>query len=200
MGEHGDIRQKLITALHDSQLGGHFGIQASFIRANQLFYWPRMYKAIKKVVLECDVCRKYKDEHVAYPGLLQPLLVPQYSWSHVPMDFIQGLPGSEGKDTIMVVMNKFTKYSHFISLTHPFDASKIARIFIDDVNKFHGIPQSMLSDGDEIFISQFWGNYSQCWESNWNITQPITLKQMDKLRGLVLEMYLRCRTHSEPKK
>ena len=115
-----------------------------------------MYREIKKAVLECDICRKRKDEHVAYLGLLQPLPIPQHSWSHVTMDFIEGLPRSEGKDTIMVVVDRFTKYSHFISLAHPFDAPKVARLFIDYVSKLHGIPQSMLSDRDKIFVSQFW--------------------------------------------
>ena len=73
-----NIRRNLITTLHDSQLGGHSSIQASFMRAKQMFYWPRMYKEIKATVLERDVCRKCKDEHVAYPGLLQPLPIPQY--------------------------------------------------------------------------------------------------------------------------
>ena len=57
----------------------------------------------------------------------------------------------------MVVVDRFTKYSHFISLAHPFDAPKGARLFIDYVSKLHGIPQSMLSDRDMIFVSQFWG-------------------------------------------
>ena len=73
------------------------------------------------------------------------------------MDFIEGLPNSQGRDTIMVVVDRFTKYAHFISLSYPFYAPRIARIFIDRVNKLHGIPQSMLLDRDKIFISQFWG-------------------------------------------
>ena len=111
VGGQGDIRRKLITALHNSQRGGHSGIQASYMRAKQLFYWPGMYKEIKQFVLECDTCRKCKDEHVAYPGLLQPLPIPQHSWNHVTMDFIKGLPKSEGKDTIMVIVDRFTKYA-----------------------------------------------------------------------------------------
>ena len=70
VGSGRNIRRKSITTLHDSQLGGHSSIQASFMRAKQMFYWPRMYKEIKAAVLECDVCKKCKDEHVAYRVML----------------------------------------------------------------------------------------------------------------------------------
>ena len=72
------------------------------------------------------------------------------------MDFIEGLPNSEGKDTIMVVVDRFTKYAHFLNLTHPFDAPKVARPFLAHISKLHGLPQSIVSDRDKIFISQFW--------------------------------------------
>ena len=202
VGDQGDIREKIITALHDSQVGGHSGIQASYLRAKNLFYWPGMYKTIKEKVLECDTCRKCKDEHVAYPGLLQPLPIPQHSWSHVTMDFIEGLPQSEGKNTIMVVVDRFTKYAHFISLTHPFDAPKVARLFIDQVSKLHGMPQNMLSDRDRIVVSQFW------WElftklgaklDYSTVYHPQIDGQTERMNQ-VLEMYLRCVTHLEPKK
>ena len=94
VGKGGEIRKTLITALHDSQLGGLSDIQASWMRAKQLFFWPGMFKEIKTAILQCDTYRKCKDERVAYPSLLQSLYTPQHSWSHVTMDFIKGLPKS----------------------------------------------------------------------------------------------------------
>nr|XP_027063053.1 uncharacterized protein K02A2.6-like [Coffea arabica] len=156
VGNGGQIRRKIITALHDSQLGGHSGVQASYLRAKQFFHWPGMYKEVKDTMLQCNTCRRCKDEHVAYPDLLQPLPIPQYSWSHVTMDFIEGLPTSERKDTILVTVDRFTKYAHFTNLTYPFDAPTVARVFLDQVCRLHGMPLSMLSDRDKIFTSQFW--------------------------------------------
>ncbi|XP_071923107.1 uncharacterized protein [Coffea arabica] len=75
------------------------------------------------------ITRKCKDEYMAYPELLQPLPTHQYSWSHVTMDFIEGLPTSEKRDTIVVVVDRFTKFAHFISLTHLFNAPTVARTF-----------------------------------------------------------------------
>ena len=64
IGTEGGIRRKIITALHDTQLGGHSGVQTIYHRAKQLFYWLGMYKDIKDIVLQCDTCRKCKDEHL----------------------------------------------------------------------------------------------------------------------------------------
>ena len=57
---------------------------------------------------------------------------------------------------IMVIVDRFTKYGHFIGLTHPFTATKIAEIFMEHVYKLHGLPESIVLDRDRIFISGFW--------------------------------------------
>ena len=92
-------------------------------------------------VLSCDTCRRCKSETVATPGLLQPFDVPGQPWESISMDFIEGLPKSEGRDCIMVVVDRFTKYAHFISLTHPYIAQEIAKVFLDQVVKVHGTPK-----------------------------------------------------------
>lgn len=72
------------------------------------------------------------------------------------MDFIEGLPKSEGKDCIMVVVDRFTKFAHFIGLTHPYSAQEVARIFLDQVMKLHVVPHLIISDQDKIFTSLLW--------------------------------------------
>ncbi|KAL0446032.1 UNVERIFIED_CONTAM: hypothetical protein Slati_1731100 [Sesamum latifolium] len=69
----------------------------------------------------------------AYPGLLQPLPIPEQVWSYMSMDFIEGLPQSYGKDSISVVVDRLTKYSHFIPLKQPYTAASIAKIFFDNI-------------------------------------------------------------------
>jgi hypothetical protein len=68
----------------------------------------------------CDVCQLNKRENVLSSGLLESISVPNNAWEVITMDFVTDLPKSCGKDVLMVVIDKFTKYCHLITLTHPF--------------------------------------------------------------------------------
>jgi hypothetical protein len=87
---------------------------------------------------------------------LQPLLVPAGAWLGISIDFIEGLPKSEGFNYILVVVDRFSKYSHFIPLKHPFTASQVVVVIMDTVVRLHEMPRSILSDRDKIFLNHFW--------------------------------------------
>lgn len=72
------------------------------------------------------------------------------------MDFIEGLPRSGGRDTILVVVDWLSKYKHFIVVKHSFTTASIAGIFLKEVVRLHGVPNSIVSDRDKIFVSHFW--------------------------------------------
>ena len=72
------------------------------------------------------------------------------------MDFITGLPKSEGKSVIMVVVEKLTKYAHFCALSNPFKASTVSTTFMETIQKLHGNPKIIVSDRDPIFTGNFW--------------------------------------------
>ena len=72
------------------------------------------------------------------------------------MDFIEGLPISNGHSIIMVVVDRLSKYVHFIPLKHPFTAASVAKIFVANMVRSHGIPTSIVSDRYKVFISSFW--------------------------------------------
>lgn len=71
------------------------------------------------------------------------------------MHFIEGMPKSEGKDIVLVVIDRYSKYAHFISLSHPFTTSHVARIFLDNIYKLHGLLKSIITDRDKVFLSNF---------------------------------------------
>ena len=113
-------------------------------------------------MVECLVCQKNKVETIKTPGLLQPLSIPSQCWEEVSMDFITGLPKSEGKSVIMVVIYKITKYAHFCALSHPSKANRVATAFMETIQMLHGNPKIIVSDKDPIFIGNFWMKLFYC--------------------------------------
>lgn len=107
-------------------------------------------------VAHCSICQQAKSERVRYPGLLQPLPVPDFAWQVVTLDFIEGLPSSHGHNCILVVVDKFSKYAHFLPLSHPFTALKVAMLYMENVFKLHGLPEAIVSDRDKVFTSNLW--------------------------------------------
>lgn len=77
------------------------------------------------------------------------------------MDFIEGLPKSFGKDTILVVVDKLTKYCHLVALSHPYTAPTVAQSVLDNVVKLHGVPNAIIFDRDPVFVSKCWGELFQ---------------------------------------
>lgn len=74
------------------------------------------------------------------------------------MDFIKGLPKSQRFNTILVVVDKFTEYGHFIPLAHPFTAQQVAQVFMNQVYILHGLLENIVSD--KVFTSAFEGSCS----------------------------------------
>ncbi|GJU22598.1 ty3-gypsy retrotransposon protein [Tanacetum coccineum] len=89
-------------------------------------------------------------------GYLQPLPTPTAVWEDVSMDFITGMPLSKGFSVVLVVVDRFSKYAHFATLPTSFNAPKVAEVFVEAVVKHHGIPKTIVSDRDPIFVSKFW--------------------------------------------
>jgi len=72
------------------------------------------------------------------------------------MDFIEGFPRMGGKSVILTIIDRFSKYAHFIALSHPYMAISVARAFFDNIVRLHGVPCSIVSDRDPVFTSAFW--------------------------------------------
>ena len=108
------------------------------------------------------VYQQNKVETIKTPILLQNLSIPSQRWEEVSMDFITGLPKSEGKSVIMVVVDRLTKYAHFCALSHPFKANTVATAFMETIQKIHWNQMIIVSDKDPIFPGNFWKKLFSC--------------------------------------
>ena len=98
-----------------------------------------------------------KAEHQHLAGLLQPLPVLEWKWETISLDFIIGLPKTQKQnDSIMVVIDKVSKSTHFIPVKSTFKAINIAQIFMKEIFRLHGVPKMVISDREVKFTSSFW--------------------------------------------
>ena len=150
------LHELLVGEAHEGGLMGHFGIAKTSDILHEHFYWSNLKRDMQRIYDRCITRRQVKSRVVPH-GLYIPLLVPKESWVEVSMDFILGLPRSrKGRDSIFVVVDRFSKMTHFIICHKINDATNIADLFFREVIWLHGVPRSIVSDQDVKFLSYFW--------------------------------------------
>ena len=201
VGADEELRKQLVNHFHGDAVGGHSGVHVTAKKLGAIFYWKGLKKLVKQWVRDCDMCQRQKPDLSAYPGLIQPLPIPERIWTEVSMDFIEKLPMSNGKSVIMVIVDRLSKYAHFMALSHPFTASQVAQVFLDGVYRLHGLPQSIVSDRDKIFISNFWKSLFSELKVKLKLStayHPQTDGQTEVVNRC-LGCYLRCMCGDKPK-
>lgn len=188
----------IIEAFHHAT---HEGVHKTLQRIKEVFYWQGMKGQVQKFIRECDVCQRHKVENTKPAGLLSPLPIPRHVWTDISMDFIDGLPNSRGHTSIFVIVDKLSKYAHFIPLKHPYTATQVSQIFFEEIFKLYGMPESIVCDRDPLFTSQFWRKLFELNGVKFNFSSayhPQTDGQTEVVNRTV-EMYLRCFISSKPK-
>jgi hypothetical protein len=141
--DHGDLRHQVLLLAHAAS---HEGTQKTLHRLRAEFYIPRDRALVRDLVRSCTTCQRNKTEALQPARLLQPLDVPSQVWADISIDFIEGLPKVVGKSVILTVVDRFSKYAHFIALRHPYTVVSVARAFFDGIVRLHGFPLSIISD------------------------------------------------------
>ena len=150
------LRLSILDELHGGTLGGHFGEAKTLALVKPNFFWPKLEKDIARFVKKCVVCMMAKT-HGNNAGLYTPLPIPNMPWEEVSLDFVLGLPRTQrNKDSILVVVDRFSKMAHFVPCNKSNDASHVADLYFKEIVRLHGIPKTMVSDQDSKFLSHFW--------------------------------------------
>ncbi|KAJ9543245.1 hypothetical protein OSB04_022952 [Centaurea solstitialis] len=150
------LRDAIILESHQGGLAGHFGRDKTVKLVQEHFFWPKMIADVSRIVERCRSCHVAKAQH-SNAGLYTPLPVPEGPWEDVSLDFVVGLPRTQRqKDSIMVVVDRFSKMAHFVPCAKTYDASLVARLYFAEIVKLHGVPKSLTSDRDVKFVGHFW--------------------------------------------
>jgi hypothetical protein len=153
-----------------------------------------MKQYVHNFVAECDVCQRNKGETIKAHGTLQPLQIPPAIWRDISMDFIVCLPKLGNKSIIMVIVDRLSKYAHLCALQHPFIASIVVQLFMDQVFKLHGMPHSIVFYCDPTFTNNFWQELFMLQGTQLHLSiayHPQTDGQIEVVKKS-LETYLRC--------
>ncbi|XP_056132867.1 uncharacterized protein LOC130109929 [Lampris incognitus] len=150
------VRSRILKWGHTSQLACHPGVHRTFTFIARRFWWPTMRRDVKEFVMACTICARSKASHQAPAGLLQPLPIPSRPWSHVALDFVSGLPPSQGNTVILTVVDRFSKGVHLVALPKLPSASETADLLMSHVFRLHGLPKDILSDRGPQFVSRVW--------------------------------------------
>lgn len=189
-----ELRRALIAEHHNPPARGHPGVDRTVQHLLRSYWWPGMTSDVKKYVRTCDACQRNKSKTVKPGGLLQPMPIPSSKWESVGMDFITGLPCSKaGYDSVMVIIDRLSKLVHLVPTTTNVTAAEVAKLFVQNVIRLHGLPKSIVSDRDHNFTSIFWKTVCEMWQVQQKMStafHPQTDGQTERVNR-VLEEYLR---------
>jgi hypothetical protein len=156
----GPTRIAILQECHDDPLSGHFGFARTLELAQRNFYWPRLRRYVKDYVRTCHACGRSKPRKHAPYGMLHPEAPPEGPWEDITLDFITDLPPSrflgQVYDSILVVVDRYTKMAHYVPCRKDITADTLAEVFMRDVCRLHGQPKSITSDRGPILTSKFW--------------------------------------------
>jgi hypothetical protein len=145
----------LLQEAYGGGLMGHFGVKKTEAILSNHFFWPKMRRDVERFISRCSTCQRAKSRLEPH-GLYTPLHVPHSPWLGISMDFILGLPRTKkGSDSVFVIVDRFSKMTHFIPCHKSDDAIYVANFFFHEIDHLHGVPNTIVSDRGAKFLSHF---------------------------------------------
>jgi hypothetical protein len=148
-------RLEVIRDHHDTAAAGHPGRDKTYELVSRHYFWPGMRGDIERYVAGCDRCQRTKAKRQKASAPLHPNEIPSAPWEIISVDLIGPLPQSQGYDTILVVVDRFTKMTHLVPTNKELSSLGTAKIFRDHVFRHHGLPKKVISDRGTQFVSKF---------------------------------------------
>jgi Integrase zinc binding domain len=140
------LRRELVRLHHDTPIAGHPGRWKTVELISRNYWWPGITKFIFDYVDGCDTCQRHKNFPQPPASKLMSLETPVELWKNVSADFVTGLPEAQGFDALLVVVDHAKKQMHIVPTTSEMSALGLAKLYRDNVWRYHGLPDSMISD------------------------------------------------------
>ena len=140
---------------HDHPLSGHFGQNRTLELIRCKYTSPGLRTFIKDYIQSCTSCTQAKTLHHRPYGLLKQLPVLERPWNFISMDLLEQLPASTGFTAILVVVDRLSKQSIFISTHDTITSLELVQLFLLHVFSKHGVPTHVTSDHGTEFVSHF---------------------------------------------
>ncbi|KAL4308279.1 hypothetical protein GQ457_01G022750 [Hibiscus cannabinus] len=160
------------------------------------YRWTGMKKDISDFVARCLTCQQVKAEHQHPSGLLQPIRIPEWKWERIMMDFVTGLPLTTSKKySVWVIVDRLTKSAHFILVRTNYTVDKLAKLYISEIVRLHGVPFSIISDWDPKLTSRFWQALQDALGTSLNFStafHPQTDGQSERVIQILEDMLQGC--------
>jgi len=147
------LRVEIIRLHHDTPMGEHGGQWKTAEMVTRNFWWPGVTREVKRYMEGYNACQRNKNRTEQPAGKLMPNLIPDKAWIHISADFITKLLLVQGYDSILVVVDWFTKIAHFVSTTEKTTAEGLARLFRDNIWRLHRLPESIILDRGPQFVA-----------------------------------------------
>ena len=157
-----ELQEEFITEYHCAPAHGHPGIDKTIERITRNYHISGIRRKVEKVIQNCQECQKNKVKRHRPYGLLQPLNPAEGAWESISMDFIVKLPTSKEPgtgqvcDSILVIVDRLTKYAHFIPTKESIQAQDMAYLVLRTLLANHQMPREIVSDRGTLFTSTFW--------------------------------------------
>jgi len=186
-------RKDLLLLHHDAREAGHKGLVPTKELIARNFWFPKSSTYIKHWIDSCQQCLRSKTGHRKPYGELRPLQISEQPWKSISMDFIVKLPLSNGYDSILVVVDRMTKMSHFIPCREKMTAAELVVLMQQHIFSIHGLPTDIVSDRGSLFVSAFWKAFLASMGVKSNLStayHPETDGQTERINS-ILKTFLR---------
>ncbi|XP_042051304.1 uncharacterized protein LOC121796544, partial [Salvia splendens] len=193
------LRMEIMREAHETPYAAHPGSTKMYQDLKRQFWWNGMKKHVAAFVERCLACQQVKALHQRPYGKLQPLEIPEWKWEHIAMDFVVGLPKSQrGNTVIWVIIDRLTKSAHFVPVRATYGSDQLAKVYVREIIRLHGVPATITSDRDAKFTSRFWTslqhelgtklNFSTAFHPQTDGQSERTIQALeDMLRAVVLD-------------